>query len=98
MVQGQYGFASSAAAIDYYKLLGVEKAATTDEIRKAYDELNKSISPDTSPKLFSKISEAFVILSNVKARDAYDSLLKSRKTSYLNDPVTSTPKSMNFAT
>ena len=36
--------------------------------------------------MFKKISEAFVILSNSKSRDAYDSLMKSRKTSYMSDP------------
>ena len=80
-----YGFAS-AAAIDYYSLLGIEKGATSEQIQAAFAKITKNVSPDSNPTLFNRISEAFVILSDVKARDAYDSLMKSRRSSYINDP------------
>ena len=51
------------------------------------------MNPYDNPDMFKKISEAFVILSNTKSRDAYDSLMKSRKTSYMSDPEIKTVES-----
>ena len=84
-----YGFAS-AAAIDYYSLLGIDRAATEVQVREAFASATRNVSPDSNPALFNRISEAFVILTDIKARDAYDSLMKSRRSSYINDPVSKT--------
>lgn len=82
------GFASAAAAIDYYSLLGIERGATRDQIMEAFARSTRNVTPDSNPALYNRISEAFVILSDIKARDAYDSLMKSRRSSYINDPET----------
>jgi curved DNA-binding protein CbpA len=73
-----YNF-SSAAAIDYYSLLEVENYATQEDITKAFKKLTRNINPDTNSVLYHRLYEAFVILSDGKSRDAYDSLSKSRR-------------------
>lgn len=80
-----YKFASAAAAaVDYYSLLGLQRDATRAEIEQAFKKITRSVSPDNNYALFSRLTEAFVILSDGRARDAYDSLQKVRKFSYIN--------------
>jgi curved DNA-binding protein len=61
-----------------YDILGVAKAATTDEIRKAYRKLARKHHPDVNPgdkraeEQFKKISAAYDVLSDDKKRSAYD--------------------------
>lgn len=64
---------------DYYELLGVNKNATEEEIKKAYRKLAKKHHPDAnlenkkeSEAKFKEISEAYENLSNPQKRQMYD--------------------------
>ena len=65
---------------DYYGTLGVKKAATQDEIRKAFRKLARKYHPDVNPgdkkaeEKFKEISEANDVLSDEKKRKIYDQL------------------------
>ena len=64
---------------DYYKILGVSRSATKDEIKKAYRKLAHKHHPDKGgdEATFKKISEAYHVLSDDKKRQQYDSFGKS---------------------
>lgn len=65
---------------DYYKILGVDKKATQDEIKKAYRALAVKHHPDKNPnnkdseERFKVINEANEVLSNPDKRKKYDEL------------------------
>jgi curved DNA-binding protein len=65
-------------AEDYYKLLGLEKGATAEDIKKAYRKLALKWHPDKNPnnkaaeERFKKISEAYAVLSDPKKKEEYD--------------------------
>ncbi|HWG17129.1 MAG TPA: J domain-containing protein [Acidobacteriaceae bacterium] len=65
---------------DYYGTLGVKKAATAEEIRKAFRKLARKYHPDVNPgdkkaeEKFKEISEANDVLSDEKKRKVYDQL------------------------
>lgn len=65
---------------DYYKILGVEKSATQDEIKKAYRKLAMKYHPDRNPgnksaeEKFKEITEANEVLSDPEKRKKYDTL------------------------
>jgi len=63
---------------DFYKVLGVDKKAAPDEIKKKYRALARELHPDKTKgdsvkeEKFKGISEAYEILSDVKKRAEYD--------------------------
>jgi len=65
---------------DYYKILGVTKNATQDEIKKVYRKLAVKHHPDKNAgnkgaeEKFKAISEAYSVLSDVEKRKKYDEL------------------------
>lgn len=65
-------------AEDYYNMLGLDKKATTEDIKKAYRKLAMKWHPDRNPnnksaeEKFKKISEAYAVLSDPKKKEEYD--------------------------
>jgi curved DNA-binding protein len=66
------------AYTDYYKILGVSKTASEEDIRKAYRKLARKLHPDLNPhdkeanKKFQQINEANEVLSDPEKRKKYD--------------------------
>ncbi|MBP9040520.1 MAG: DnaJ domain-containing protein [Anaerolineaceae bacterium] len=65
---------------DYYKVLGVERSATSDEIKKAFRKLAMKYHPDKNKdnkqaeEKFKEINEAYEVLSDPQKRERYDQL------------------------
>ncbi|MCU7549713.1 J domain-containing protein [Chitinophagaceae bacterium LB-8] len=71
--------------IDYYKILGLDKNASSDDIKKAYRKLARQYHPDLNPndkeahKRFQQINEANEVLSDPEKRKKYDQYGKDWK-------------------
>ncbi len=65
---------------DYYKILGVDRKATSDEIKRIYRKLAKQYHPDRNPgnkkaeDKFKEINEAYEVLGDTQKRARYDQL------------------------
>lgn len=65
---------------DYYKLLGVDRKASSEDIRKSYRKLARKFHPDVNPgnkqaeEKFKEINEAYDVLSDAEKRRRYDEL------------------------
>ena len=66
------------AFIDYYKVLGIDKSATTADIKKAYRKMARKHHPDVNPNdktaehKFKELNEANEVLSDPEKRKKYD--------------------------
>ena len=81
---------------DPYKILGVPKTATKEEIKKAYRKLTYSLHPDISKtreteKEWIRVNEAYEILSDPDAKYAYDHAQttekETKKINFMDDPM-----------
>lgn len=79
---------------DYYKILGVEESASTDDIKKAFRKLAREYHPDKTggdknkEKIFMEINEAYEILGNEESRKNYHNKGNNNK----NNPTQSNEK------
>jgi curved DNA-binding protein len=64
---------------DYYKIMGLERNATTDDVKRAYRKLARKYHPDVSKESnaeekFKEVGEAYEVLKDTQKRASYDQL------------------------
>ena len=69
---------------DYYQVLGVDKTADAETVKKAYRKLARKFHPDVSKEAdaaarMSELNEAYAVLSDPEKRAAYDELGQGRR-------------------
>ena len=74
----QFHASSRVLKEDFYKILGVQRGATKDEIKKSYRNMAKKYHPDLNKddkkaaEKFAEVSEAYEILEDDEKRQRYD--------------------------
>ena len=64
---------------DYYKIMGLSRDATQDEVKRSYRKLARKYHPDVSDdpeaeERFKEVGEAYEVLKDPEKRAAYDQL------------------------
>jgi len=64
---------------DYYKILGINKSSSADDIKKAYRKLARKYHPDTNKdqdaeNKFKEVNEAYQVLSDKEKKAKYDNI------------------------
>jgi curved DNA-binding protein CbpA len=74
---------------DYYRIIGLQPAATLSEVKSAYRKKASALHPDRNPDVrahaeFQELQEAYEVLSDTGRRRAYDD---NRRRSLIENPI-----------